>query len=391
MTDSIVLLQAGHTPRLSRLLDFALADTQVERADLQQLEAMALQGRRVLIALTTGAGGMSLEAFSLLQSLRTHPDCLRGAVGALLVDGDGELYTKQAAQAVALAANLAGCLFPGKPLVEGTGSLYNQHILARQLDLPWEETYFTRARELVGRLAQFTAPRFSRPRVLMLHASDNRRSNTVAMGKAVCGHLAPFCEIQTISLQNGAIYDCRGCSYTACLHYSRSGTCYYGGALPTEVFPAILQSDVVLLLCPNFNDSASANILALINRMTGLLLQKPLYDKYLYAIVVSGYSGGDLVARQILGALCLNKTMMLPPNFCLFQTANDPGARPVRSRRRGAHGGLGTGHPLHHLPAPRRMNGFTGVAVESAPFSLDRGHFNDKIRRVSPPILAICR
>ena len=43
MTDSIVLLQAGHTPRLSRLLDFALADTQVERADLQQLEAMALQ------------------------------------------------------------------------------------------------------------------------------------------------------------------------------------------------------------------------------------------------------------------------------------------------------------------------------------------------------------
>ena len=58
MTDSIVLLQAGHTPRLSRLLDFALADTQVERADLQQLEAMALQGRRVLIALTTGAGGM---------------------------------------------------------------------------------------------------------------------------------------------------------------------------------------------------------------------------------------------------------------------------------------------------------------------------------------------
>ena len=91
---------------------------------------MALQGRRVLIALTTGEGGMSLEAFRLLQSLRTHPDCLRGATGALIVDGAGELYTKQAAQAVALAANLAGCLFPGKPLVEGTGSLYNQHILA---------------------------------------------------------------------------------------------------------------------------------------------------------------------------------------------------------------------------------------------------------------------
>ena len=183
---------------------------------------MALQGRRVLIALTTGEGGMSLEAFRLLQSLRTHADCLRGSTGALIVDGTGELYTKQAAQSVALAANLAGCLFPGKPLVEGTGSLYNQHILAGQLGLPWEETYFTRARDLARRLAQFEAPRFSRPRVLMLHASDNRRSNTVAMGRTVCNHLAPFCDTQTISLQNGAIYDCRGCSYTACLHYSLS-------------------------------------------------------------------------------------------------------------------------------------------------------------------------
>ena len=178
MTDSIVLLQAGQSPRLSRLLDFALAEVAVEPAGLPELEAMALQGRRVLIALTTGEGGMSLEAFRLLQSLRTHPDCLRGATGALIVDGAGELYTKQAAQAVALAANLAGCLFPGKPLVEGTGSLYNQHILAGQLGLPWEETYFTRARDLAGRLARFQAPRFPRPRVLMLHASDNRRSNT---------------------------------------------------------------------------------------------------------------------------------------------------------------------------------------------------------------------
>ena len=33
---------------------------------------------------------------------------------------------------------------------------------------------------------------------------------------------------------------------------------------------------------------------------------------------VSGYSGGDLVARQLLGAMCLNKTAMLPPRFCLI-------------------------------------------------------------------------
>ena len=33
--------------------------------------------------------------------------------------------------------------------------------------------------------------------------------------------------------------------------------------------------------------------------------------------------GGDLVARQLLGAMCLNKTVSLPPRFCLLETAND--------------------------------------------------------------------
>ena len=41
---------------------------------------------------------------------------------------------------------------------------------------------------------------------------------------------------------------------------------------------------------------------------------------------ISGYSGGDLVARQLLGAMCLNKTAILPPEFCLMQTAHDPGS-----------------------------------------------------------------
>src|SRR5699024_1458050 len=123
------------------------------------------------------------------NALRTHPGCLQDAVGSFIVDGSGELYTKQAAQALALAANLAGCLLPGKPLVEGTGSLYNQRILAEQRNCSWEEAYFLRSRELVRRLAAFTPPRYARPRVLMLHASDNRRSNTVAMGRAVCSRL----------------------------------------------------------------------------------------------------------------------------------------------------------------------------------------------------------
>ena len=29
--------------------------------------------------------------------------------------------------------------------------------------------------------------------------------------------------------------------------------------------------------------------------------------------------------QQVIGALCLNKTFSLPPQFCLMQTANNPG------------------------------------------------------------------
>ncbi len=82
----------------------------------------------------------------------------------------------------------------------------------------------------------------------------------------------------------------------------------------------------MLFLCPNYNDAVSANLMALFNRMTNLLVQHTLYDKYLFGIVVSGYSGGDLVAQQLLGTMCFNKTAILPGRFCLMQTAHDPGS-----------------------------------------------------------------
>lgn len=326
MNESIYLLKTGTSPRLEQLLDHCLHGIDHMAATLEDLAEGRLRKGRVLFALAVDACGIGPETLRLLRLLRGHSNALEGAVGSILVDGAGELYTKQAAQALTLACNQAGCLFPGKPLVEGTGSLYNQRITASRMGCTLDEAYFARSRDLTERLAFFRGPKFRRPKLLMLHASDKRKSNTVAMGNALCEYLEPYCDIKTISLQNGAIFDCRGCSYKACLHYSMNGTCYYGGALPTEVFPAILECDAVLLLCPNFNDSASANIMALINRMTSLLLQSTLYDKYLYSIIVSGYSGGDLVARQVLGALCLNKTMMLPPRFCLLQTAHDPGS-----------------------------------------------------------------
>lgn len=284
-----------------------------------------LSGKRILFALAVDAAGADPSLFALLRRLRTEPEALAGSAAAMVVDGTGELYTKASAQALALACSMAGAILPGKPLVEATGSLYNHHIQAANRGLSWEETYFCRVRELAARLAAFTPPRFERPRVLMLHASEQRRSNTLALGRAVLDRLAVRCDVREIGLLNGTVHDCRGCGYHQCLHFAQNSTCFYGGPLSEEVFPAILESDLLLFLCPNYNDGLGANLVALINRMTGLVVQQDLGGKYVAGVVASGYSGGDLVARQLLGAMCLNRGLILPPRALLLETAHDPG------------------------------------------------------------------
>ena len=72
-----------------------------------------------------------------------------------------------------------------------------------------------------------------------------------------------------------------------------------------DVYPAIRQADAVMLLCPNYNDAVSANLTAAINRLTALYRTTSFSDKALFGIVVSGYSGGDIVARQLVSALCM--------------------------------------------------------------------------------------
>lgn len=322
---ALYLVRAGRGARLARALEQALSGMDVREMPAARVAADGA-GKRLLFAVAVDEYGPDESFCTLLRALRRAPGCLSGCMGAVVVDGSGELYTKQAAQELVLAANLAGCAFMGKPLVEGTASLYNQHILARQLALSWYDTYVYQIGRLAARLAAFAPPKFAAPRLLMLHASSNQRSNTVWLGRETLARLPGAIATREICLQNGAIYDCRGCSYAACAHFAESSTCFYGGTLSSEVLPVVTRSDALLLLCPNYNDAVSANLTALFNRLTSLLVKQDLYDKYLFGVVVSGYSGSDLVAKQLLGAMCLNKTAMLPPSFCLLQTAHDAGS-----------------------------------------------------------------
>ena len=289
-------------------------------------ELHPLSGKRLLFAVPVGALGVNVEYQRMLARLRACPNLLEGCVAGLIVDGSGELYTKSTAAELTLAANLAGCAFIGRPLVEGTGSLSNFRVQADLLHTDPEHAYPAAARELVERLLTFSPTKKERPELLVLHASTRHVSNSMDLWEYVKNRVKDRCSITEIGLRNGTLSDCSGCPYTMCLHFGEKGGCFYGGVMQDEVYPAVRRADAILMICPNYNDALSANITAFINRLTALFRQTRFYDKALFSIVVSGYSGGDIVARQLISAMNMNKSFWLPRKFALIETANDPGA-----------------------------------------------------------------
>ena len=224
-----------------------------------------------------------------------------------------------------LAANLAGCAFVGRPLVEGTGDLRNFTVQARNAGCSLEAAYHLATADLVERVLAFSRPRLERPKLLALHASSHHTSNTMALWAQVQSRLSPRWEVEEVGLRNGTLSDCSGCPYTMCLHFGERGGCFYGGVMQEAVYPAVRRADALILMCPNYNDALSANLSAFINRLTALFRQTRFYEKAVFALVVSGYSGSDTVARQLISALNMNKSFYLPSNFALMETANAPG------------------------------------------------------------------
>ena len=310
--------------RLDGILRQALAGREVRTVRTAE-ELVSLKGQRLLFALALGEAGTNLEYVRMLARLRKEPGLLEGCTGGLIVDGAGELFTKSAAAEGALAMNMAGCALVGRPLVEGTGSLANFAVQAGNLNTNLMGAYRHAAAELADHVEGFVFPKKERPQVLVLHASSHHTSNTIALWSRVRERLEDRCAIHEIGLRNGTLSDCSGCPYTMCLHFGEQGGCFYGGVMQDEVYPAVRTADALVLLCPNYNDALSANLTAFINRLTALFRQTRFYDKAVFAIVVSGYSGGDMVARQIVAAMNMNKSFYLPPDFALIETANSPG------------------------------------------------------------------
>ena len=321
--------------RLDQLLEYALADAEkkteiywLDGADefCRAADSGQLEESRILFAAELDISGINMEMMEVLRYLHRNRDCLTGAAAGILIDGADDCYTKDAGRRLAFAASMAGCTLPGKSLVEGTGSLKNYDVQAKTLHTNLYHAYEEAARKLVNKVLEFKVEEISCPSVLAVHASSRKTSNSLVLWSKVREHLDGCAHIEEISLRDGEVWDCRGCKYEACLHYGENSSCFYGGVMVEKVYPAIARGDILVLICPNYNDSVSANIMAFINRLTALFRTNDFSRKRFYALVVSGYSGSDIVAQQVIGAINMNKNFILPAKFALMATANNPGS-----------------------------------------------------------------
>lgn len=321
----------GRTKRMEQVLGETLGALSSEGVRIilvekvSELDYIPLRNQRILFAICLSEAGVNMEYYRLLEAFRLHPGCLTGCVGGIIVDGSSDLFTKALARRLAFSANLAGCTFPGKPLVEATGSLANFHVLSQITGQSRFEVYMKQVAELAWKVLTFKFPESDGPKkIAVIHASSRSTSNTLLLWDKIKRNLPDDTKIREISLRNGTLQDCRGCPYDACRHFGEQGECFYGGIMTEQVYPAIIDCDILMMICPNYNDALSANLTAFINRLTAIFRTHDFTKKRVYALVISGYSGGDIVAEQVIGALNFNKNFILPGRFAIVETANDP-------------------------------------------------------------------
>ena len=98
-----------------------------------------------------------------------------------------------------MAANRAGCAFVGRPLVEGTASLDNYLIQAANMNTDRFGAYKRALRSWHQILEETWQPK-EESHLLVLHASNHRTSNTLAIWQKVKERLDDRIGIQEINL-----------------------------------------------------------------------------------------------------------------------------------------------------------------------------------------------
>ncbi|MEN1761017.1 NAD(P)H-dependent oxidoreductase [Anoxynatronum sibiricum] len=280
----------------------------------------------IILAVELDDIGSNGDLLPVLYAMKRHWSAiLKHSVAMLMVKSPNEWHTKTFSSWLIFNLNQWGCRFIGHPLVEMIPNLENLGRWEKTTNIAKIQLLHDFSQKAVERLMSFDHCLSPKPKLAVLHASSRKTSNTFMLWHLVKEHLKQI-DIEEFHVANGTIIDCIGCPYQTCVYYGRQKSCFYGGDMIRELIPAIEQADALLWLCPNYNDAVSANLMAVINRLTAYYRTHSFNGKQLFSIVVSGNSGGDAVARQLIDALCINKGFQLPPKFCLSAIAYDPGS-----------------------------------------------------------------
>lgn len=301
------------------------ADTKVQI--VKEADNLDFKNHKLIFAAELGDFGFDismLQFFKLIKSRGT--DALYGSVGALLVHSGSSLGTKRAAQDIIFLANNLGCRFIGHPMVEYTEGLKNFLTWQKVKDMSLEDICRHMCEKLAMRLLNYNHTAKESPYILVLYSSPHKTSNTLDLWHMISDNIKNKASINEVQIDNGSVQDCKGCSYKLCLHYGKQNSCFYGGYMVKNILPEVVKASAVVFLCPNYNDAISANLTATINRLTVLYYKISFYDKSLFSVIVSGNSGSDSVAKQLLGALNVNKGFCLPPYAMCTAVANNPEA-----------------------------------------------------------------
>lgn len=286
------------------------------------------RGRKLLFAAELDEIGIDFEFLTYLKALSESRPNFEGAHAALLINASTELFSKTFAKLAIFSLNQLGLAFIGKPLVEALPEEVNLKTWQKHTPGTRPEILERLCKDLGHRLSQTRMAKPGRLRLMVLHNSDIRTSNTLMLThkvvKRLKGLLGDQLLVEEIRLEDGTIRDCRGCTFQTCMSFAENKACFYSGDKFTQIFASIEETDAILWVCPNYNDTISAVLMATINRMSGIYKTVRLDQKRIYGVVVSANSGGDSVAMQLIDGLCLNKGFMLPPYFALIEIANEP-------------------------------------------------------------------
>lgn len=323
MKEIVVILPENPSSLLLKMIDNTLLNEKFILIKSKD-QLIDLQNKKILFAIELNQIGTSNNLNNIFMELyEKGSNSLMDSEGSILIHSKYPLFTKTFAQVIVFLANNLGCSFEGRPLVEATGNLENFMSMEKVYNMSLEDICLYQCRELGNRFLKIYKQKKIK-NMLVLHSSDRELSNTLTLWDMVKKNLSGI-EINEINVGNGKVLDCKGCTYKTCKHLGKQTKCFYGGIVVEEIYPAILSADSILFICPNYNDMITANLVATINRFTALYRQTKFYDKSIFSIIVSGYSGGDAIAKQLISSLNMNKTFRLPPYFSLLATANDMG------------------------------------------------------------------